>query len=80
MLRSLSLLAQTLTFGESFFHATAYGLLGLLLLLFGLKLFDWLTPKLDIEKELSEKNLAVAIVVAALFLAMGYILARTVGA
>ena len=87
MLRALALLAQTETtppvsrshFIDNLISATSFGFLGLVLLLFGLKLFDWMTPKLDIEKELAEKNMAVALVVTALFVAMGIILARTVG-
>ena len=88
MLRVLSLLAQTDTipvthtrpFLDAMINAAAFGLLGMILLLLGLKLFDWMTPHLDIEKELAEKNMAVALVVVALFLAMGIILSRTVGA
>ena len=88
MLRALALLAQIepapAVTGRSHFidnliSATAFGFLGLVLLLLGLKLFDWMTPKLDIEKELAEKNMAVALVVTALFVSMGIILARTVG-
>jgi len=89
MLRALALLAQVpepapvvtqrFHFIDSLISATSFGFLGMVLLLFGLKLFDWMTPKLDIEKELAEKNMAVAIVVAAMFISMGIILVRTVG-
>jgi putative membrane protein len=88
MLRALALLAQVEPtpvvthrshFIDSLISATSFGFLGMVLLLLGLKLFDWMTPKLDIEKELSEKNMAVAIVVAAMFISMGIILVRTVG-
>jgi putative membrane protein len=87
MLRALALLAQGESvppvtrshFIDNLISATSFGFLGVILLLFGLKLFDWMTPKLDIEKELAEKNIAVAIVVAAMFLSMGIILVRTVG-
>jgi putative membrane protein len=87
MLHALALLAQVETtppvtrshFIDNLISATSFGFLGVVLLLFGLKLFDWMTPKLDIEKELAEKNIAVAIVVAAMFLSMGIILVRTVG-
>ena len=87
MLRALALLAQIEPappvtrshFIDNLISATSFGFLGLVLLLFGLKLFDWMTPKLDIEKELAEKNMAVALVVTALFVSMGIILARTVG-
>jgi putative membrane protein len=67
------------TFGEALLATAAFGALGVILLFAGYKLFDLLTPKLDIEKELAEKNMAVAVVVAALLLAVGIIVARTVG-
>lgn len=67
------------TFGEAFLATAAFGALGIALLFVGYKIFDWLTPNLHIEKELSEKNLAVAIVVAAILVAVGVIVARTVG-
>lgn len=66
------------TMVEALISATAFGLLGLALLLLGFKLFEWLTPKLDIEKELAEKNMAVAVTLAALFLGLGYIVAQTI--
>jgi putative membrane protein len=87
MLHALALLAQVETpppvthshFIDNLISATSFGFLGLVLLLLGLKLFDWMTPKLDIEKELAEKNMAVALVVAAMFISMGIVLVRTVG-
>jgi hypothetical protein len=38
-----------------------------------------LLPKLDFEKELSEKNMPVALVVAAFLLSMAIIVAKSVG-
>ena len=58
--------------------ATVFGLIGIVLLLFGYWLFDRITPHIDVEKELTEKNLAVAIVVAALLLGIAYIVAHVV--
>lgn len=53
-----------------------FGFIGILLTMLGLKLFDWITPRLDIEKELVEKsNIAVAIVSAALILGICHIVA-----
>jgi putative membrane protein len=53
-----------------------FGLIGIVLTMFGLKLFDWITPRLDIEKELVEKsNVSVAIVSAALILGICHIVA-----
>lgn len=84
----LSLLAATqpivtahwhpVTMIEALMSAAVFGVLGLVLLLFGFKLFDWLTPKLDLEKELAEKNMAVALALAALFIGLGYIVAHSI--
>lgn len=67
------------TFWPGFLAALLYGPLGIVLALLGFKVFDWITPKMDIEKELTEKgNLAVAIVCAALILGVCYIIASVV--
>jgi len=55
--------------------ATAiFGTVGILLMALGFKVFDWITPKIDVEKELAEKhNLAVAIVMAAVILGVAIV-------
>lgn len=55
-----------------------FGLLGLLLLVGGFKVFEWITPKLDVEDQLQKGNMAVAVVVAALLLALAYIVSHVV--
>jgi len=55
-----------------------FGLIGICLLLSGYWLFDLITKRIDVQKELCEKNLAVAIVVAALLLSIAYIAASVV--
>ena len=50
---------------EGLLSTAAFGALGLVLVILGFKIFDWLMPKVDVEKELSERNVAVAIVMAA---------------
>jgi putative membrane protein len=89
MVRPLTLLADNgdavvgfwhkATFLEALLATAAFGALGIVLLFLGYKVFDWLTPKLDIEKELAEKNMAVAVVMVAVILSIGLIIARTVG-
>jgi putative membrane protein len=66
------------TFWAGVVGATAFGLIGIFLLLLGYWLFDLITPKIDVQKELCEKNLAVAIVVAALLLGIAYVAAHVV--
>ena len=62
------------------FRATLlYGPVGIVLAVLGFKVFDWITPRMDIQKELTEKgNLAVAIVCAAIILGVCYIVASVV--
>ena len=48
----------------------SFGLLGLVLMLVGFKAFEFITLRLDIEKQLEERNMAVGIVVAALLLGL----------
>jgi putative membrane protein len=55
-----------------------FGLIGIALLLLGYWLFDKITPKIDVQKELCEKNLAVAIVVGALLLGIAYMSAHVI--
>lgn len=58
----------------------AYGLLGIILTVLGFKLFDWAMPHIKVEKELAERNYAVAIVMAASILAVALVIvAATVG-
>lgn len=67
------------TFWPGFLAAVLYGLFGLVLVLLGFKIFDWITPKIDLQKELAEKhNLAVAIVVAAIILGTCYLVASVI--
>ena len=63
------------SFEMSLLAAAAFGLLGIALLALGYKVFEWITPKLDVEKKLQEGNIAVGIMVGALLLAIGVIIA-----
>ncbi len=55
-----------------------FGLVGMGLLLIGYWMFDLITPRIDVQKELTEKNLAVAVVIGALLLGIAYITAHVV--
>jgi putative membrane protein len=55
------------------------GLIGIALLFVGYKVFDKLTPGLHIERELAEKNMAVAIVIATMLVSLSIIVAKAVG-
>jgi putative membrane protein len=56
----------------------AFGLVGIVLLLLGYWLFDLITPRIDVQKELTEKNMAVALVIAALLVGIAYVAAHVV--
>jgi len=64
--------------GTLVLSAAVFGLIGIGLLLLGYWLFDLITPRIDVQKELCEKNMAVATVVAALLLGIAYVAAHVV--
>ena len=55
-----------------------FGLIGIVLLVFGYWFFDLVLTKLDFNKELKEKNVAVAIVIAGFMIAIGIIISGVV--
>ncbi len=55
-----------------------FGLIGLFLLFLGYKVFDWITPKLDVEEQLQNGNTAVGVVVAAILLSVAYLATHVV--
>lgn len=67
------------TFAESVMATAVFGGLGLAILFIGYKVFDWLTPNLHIEKELAEKNMAVAVVIATMLVSLSIIVAKSFG-
>jgi len=65
--------------GEGMAGSLIFGLIGIALMLFGFKLFDWLFPSVHFQRELSEhKNTAVAIVIAAILLGIAYLVGQVV--
>ncbi len=55
-----------------------FGFIGIVLLVFGYWFFDLVLTKLDFNKELKEKNVAVAIVIAGFMIAIGIIISGVV--
>jgi putative membrane protein len=76
-LSSYPLLGSIPTLFEELLHAllgtAAFGFLGLVLMLLGFKLFELITRRLDVEKQLENQNMAVGIVVGALLLGISLI-------
>ncbi len=66
------------TFEMSLLAAGAFGLVGIVLLVAGFKIFELVTPRVDLEKELAEKNVAVGIVVGALLIGIAMIASRAI--
>ena len=64
---------------KGFVGSLVFGLTGIILAVLGFKVFDWITPRMDIQRELSEKNnVAVAIVCGAIILGVCYVVALVV--
>lgn len=55
-----------------------FGFVGIALLVFGYWFFDLVLTKIDFNKELKEKNVAMAIVIAGFMIAIGIIIAGVV--
>ena len=72
------LLADTPSLLTNALSSAVFGLVGIGLLLVGYFLFDLLARRLDVQQELAKGNVAVAIVVGALLLAVAYIAAHAV--
>lgn len=55
-----------------------YSILGLIVLLIGYKVFDWMTPY-DFQKEIAEDdNTAVGVMIAGVFIALAIIIAAAI--
>lgn len=67
------------SFEMSLAAAGAFGLLGIALLALGFKVFEWITPNLKVEEELTKGNTAVGIAVGALLVAISLIVLRAIG-
>ena len=71
MLASIPVEAQALL--HALLATAAFGVLGIVLMLVGFKAFEFVTRRLDIEKQLEDRNIAVGVVVAALLLGVSAI-------
>ena len=54
-----------------------YAFFGMLLMFLGYWLFDKITPSVHFSNELGKGNVAVAIVIAALFVSLAYVIGRS---
>lgn len=67
------------TFEMSLLAAATFGLLGVVMMLLGYKMFEWITPKLNVEEELAKGNVAVGIAVGAVVLGISLVVVRAIG-
>jgi len=58
----------------------AFGVVAIVLVVIGYKVFDKLTPRLDFDGLLKEGNVAMAIVIGAFILGVCYVVAHVVSA
>ena len=56
----------------------AFGVIAVLLIVFGYVTFDKLTPKLDFNELLNKGNMALAVVVGSFILGLCYVIGRVV--
>jgi putative membrane protein len=76
------LLAEAWNFeamGAALVAATLFGVLGIVMLALGFKVFEWITPKLKVEEELGKGNMAVGVVVAAAIIGVALVVVRAIG-
>jgi putative membrane protein len=65
---------------EAIVSSLIFGVIGILLMLLGYKLFDWILPGIKFEEELASKhNIAVAIVIAAMIVGVAIVIAAAIG-
>jgi uncharacterized membrane protein YjfL (UPF0719 family) len=58
----------------------AFGILAILLIIFGYIIFDKLCPKLDFNELLNKGNVAMAVVIGSFILGLCYVIGRVVAA
>ena|ERR1041385_2913497 len=62
-------------FGWSLLYSAVYGCLGILLVTFGFKFFDFVITRIDLEKEIAKGNVAAAVLSGAAILGISIIMA-----
>ena len=82
MFFSPTLFGQSETAGDPLIRAAGasliFGIIGIVLLIVGYFLFDWLCRRIDIQEQLNKGNMAVAVVVAAMLISIAIIASHVV--
>jgi putative membrane protein len=58
----------------------AFGVLAILLVVLGYKIFDWLTPKISFDDTINKGNVAAAVLIGSFILGLCYVIAHVVSA
>lgn len=64
--------------GRTLLDCSLFGILGILLVTLGFKLFDLIITKIDLQNEVAKGNVAAAILGGAAIIAMGIIVASSI--
>ena len=59
-------------------HCSLFGGLGIMLVIVGFKIFDWVITKIDLEAEINKGNVAAAILSAAVVIGISVIVASAI--
>jgi len=64
--------------GHALLNSVVFAAAGMALVFIAFKVFDWATPRIDLQKELLNNNTAVAIVSAAVIIGVSLIVAVSI--
>ena len=69
---------QPKTLGQALLASVIFAALGMVLVFVAVKVFDKATPRIDIQKELLNNNIAVAIITSAVVIGVSIIVAASI--
>jgi putative membrane protein len=64
--------------GHALLNSFVFAAAGMVLVFIAFKVFDWVTPRIDIQQELLNNNVAVAIISAAVIIGVSLIVAVSI--
>jgi putative membrane protein len=64
--------------GHALLNSVVFSAVALVMVFVAFKVFDWATPKLDIQKELLNHNVAVAILTASVIIGVSIVVAVSI--
>jgi putative membrane protein len=70
--------AEPKSIGRALLNSVVFASVAMALVFIAFKIFDWATPRIDIQKELLNNNVAVAIMTAAVVVGVSLIVAVSI--